>query len=460
MQWEAWLRWTGTHWQREGADIELFADIVRVVQAEYAVVVELVKERRADLLEASKAGVGSPACVKASERLEQALSLLKFLHASQNTGKVKSAVTQLEAPLAVSHTTLDRDPWLLNCSNGTVDLRTGDVKAHDPRDLLTACLALPYLPDAKCPAWSAFLQQCMANQTLLVLYLQRLVGYTLTATTQEHLLVFCYGSGANGKSTFLRVLQDLLGPYGCPTPRTLLFTSKPGDVHPTELATLYGMRLGVCSEVGEDAAIDEPKLKDLTGGDPISCRRMNENFWRFVPTHKLWIAGNHKPVIKGTDHGIWRRLRVVPWTVQFDAEHQDKALPARLAAEMVGILAWAVQGCLEWQRVGVCDPPQVLEATGSYRSQSDVMGEFFRSHLRFDPEAKMAAKALRVLYEKWCEEMGHLPAGARKVGQRLRSLGVTDSTVRDREGRVCPAWVGVRQLADWETVASEVTPKV
>ena len=369
-------------------------------------------------------------------------------------------MTQLEAPLAVSHTTLDRDPWLLNCSNGTVDLRTGDVKAHDPRDLLTACLALPYLPDAKCPAWSAFLQQCMANQTLLVLYLQRLVGYTLTATTQEHLLVFCYGSGANGKSTFLRVLQDLLGPYGCPTPRTLLFTSKPGDVHPTELATLYGMRLGVCSEVGEDAAIDEPKLKDLTGGNPISCRRMNENFWRFVPTHKLWIAGNHKPVIKGTDHGIWRRLRVVPWTVQFDAEHQDKALPARLAAEMVGILAWAVQGCLEWQRVGVCDPPQVLEATGSYRSQSDVMGEFFRSHLRFDPEAKMAAKALRVLYEKWCEEMGHLPAGARKVGQRLRSLGVTDSTVRDRDGRVCPAWVGVRQLADWETVASEVTPKV
>lgn len=455
VQWETWIHWSGTHWEREAAPIKIFADMLAVVQAEYAIQLEVVARLRKERIEIAKtSGLGTPQLEEATAKLEAACVLLKFLHGSQNTGKLKSAIEQLRAPLAIEMSSLDANPWLLNCVNGTVDLRTADLRPHAREDYLTQCLPTTFDANAKCPTWDAFLDTCMADNHLLALYLQRLVGYTLTATTQEHLLVFCYGSGANGKSTFLRVLQDLLGPYGCATPRTLLFTSRPGEVHPTELATLYGMRLGVCSEVGEDAALDEPKVKDLTGGDPISCRRMHENFWRFAPTHKLWLAGNHKPVIKGTDNGIWRRLRVVPWTVSFAAEAQDKELPAKLRAELPGILAWAVAGCLEWQRIGVSDPPAVTDATSSYRTQSDAMGEFFRTHLVFSPEAKMAAKHLRSLYERWCEDMGHMPAGARKVGQRLRAApyNVTESTTRV-DGKVVAAWAGVRQLAEYEPAA-------
>jgi P4 family phage/plasmid primase-like protien len=452
VQWETWLHWTGTHWQREGAHLSLFNDLLGVIQAEYAAQLDTVTRLRRERIEIARRGIGTPELDAATAALEAAVSVLKFLHASQNTAKLKSAIEQLKAPLALEMSRLDSDPWLLNCANGTVDLRTADLRPHAREDFITQFLPTPFDLHAKAPAWAAFLDQCMKGSHFLTLYLQRLVGYTLTASTQEHLLVFCYGSGANGKSTFLRVLQDLLGPYGCATPRTLLFTSRPGEVHPTELATLYGMRLGVCSEVGEDAALDEPKVKDLTGGDPISCRRMHENFWRFAPTHKLWLAGNHKPVIKGTDNGIWRRLRVVPWTVSFAAEAQDKELAAKLRAELPGILAWAVQGCLEWRRIGVCDPPEVTAATSSYRTQSDALGEFFRSHLVFAPEAKMAAKHLRSLYERWCEDMGHLPAGARKVGQRLRGApyNVTESTTRI-DGKVVAAWAGVRQLAEFES---------
>ena len=166
VQWEAWLRWTGTHWQREGANIQLFADILRVVQAEYAIQVDVVATARRFVVEEARR-TGSPGhqdVVRAQELLAQALALLKFLHGSQNTGKVKAAITQLEASMAVSHSTLDRDPWLLNCANGTVDLRTGDVEPHDPADLITMLLPIPMSLEARAPTWAKFLRSCRRTE--------------------------------------------------------------------------------------------------------------------------------------------------------------------------------------------------------------------------------------------------------------------------------------------------------
>jgi putative DNA primase/helicase len=447
-EWEAWLAWTGTHWQRVGADVLLFRDVVHTARREYALCKgRLVRLESQTAAIASQFMLGSPELKAHMALIDHEKALLKWHNGSQNTAKVNACISQLRAPLSITFLDLDKNPWLLNCANGTVDLRTGELRDHSPEDLITNCLEIPYLPDRKAPLWTRFLDTCMGNSTLLVLYLQRLVGYTLTASTQEHLLVFCYGAtGSNGKSTFLRVMQQLLGPYGAAAPRTMLFAQKAGDVHPTELATLHGKRLGVCSEVGEEARIDEAKVKDLTGGDRISCRRMQEDFWDYLPTHKLWIAGNHKPVITGTDGGIWRRIRVVPWLRTFAPEEQDKDLPAKLKAELPGILAWAVRGTLEWLRIGVCDPPEVLEATAEYRAQSDPVGDFLRAHVVFDREARMAAKALRTAYESWCEEMGHQPVGARRLAQRLRLNGVTDTTLRI-EGRPVNGWAGVRLLA-------------
>jgi putative DNA primase/helicase len=450
VEWESWLVWLGTHWAREGADSSLFADVVLVAQREYyqskASVVALEEELRAAR---KQYGMGSVEAEDAENRLKAELSLLAWHKGSQNTGKVRACIDQLHHPCGARLADLDRDPWLLNCSNGTVDLRTGELRDHARDDLITRCLPTPFDLRHKAPAWEQFLEQCMGGQRLVALYLQRLVGYSLTALSSEHMLVFCYGSGSNGKTTFLRTIQSMLGAYAVNAPRTLLFERAVGDTHPTELATLYGRRLAICAEVGEESFLDEGKVKDLTGGDKISCRRMHEDFWDFEPTHTLWLAGNHKPNIKGTDDGIWRRVRVIPWTVQFKADEQDKSLLARLATELPGILAWAVHGCLEWQRLGVLDPPEVSEATREYRQDSDVLGEFFRLHVSFEPDGRTPCKSLRTVYVKWCEEMGHMPLGARRIGQRLRSNGVKPTTLRT-DGKVVDAWAGVRQLADWE----------
>jgi len=456
VEWACWLAWTGTHWMRTGAEVRLFADIGRWAQREFYFCKGRIAALEKETIEvAKKHGLGSPELSAVTEKIASETSLLKWFSASQNTAKIGACITQLRALCQVSFTALDRDPWLLNCTNGTIDLRTADLRDHDRADLITSCLEIDYDPDARAPTWDSFLAQCMHNERLLVLYLQRLVGYTLTATTAEHVLVFCYGDGSNGKSTFLRILQDLLGPYGCAMPRTLLFTSKPGEVHPTELATLYGRRLGVCSEVGEDAKLDEAKMKDLTGGDPISCRRMHEDFWTYRPTHTLWLAGNHRPTITGTDEGVWRRMRVVPWTVSFPREKQDKDLTTKLRSELPGILAWAVAGCLEWQRIGLADPPDSINATADYRTHADVVGDFFKLRLVFTPEGRMTAKALRTSYESWCDELGHLPVGARKLGARLRQHGVRPINVR-MEGRFVNGWAGVRMLAEYEAPPDRV----
>ena len=452
-EWECWLGWTGTHWSREGARLKLFGAVVAQAQREYAETLEDVERLTREIPKvAFEHGVGSDQVKKLQARLAAAETILKWHSNSQNTGKVQATITQLESVCACSFTELDRNPWLLNCRNGTVDLKTAELRAHDRADLITCCLELPYDAAARAPTWDGFLRQCMHGEPLLVLYLQRLVGYTLTASAQEHLLMFCYGTGANGKSTFFRVLSALLGPYGTAMPRTLLFTSRPGEVHPTELATLHGKRLGICSEIGEDVRLDEAKIKDLTGGDAISCRRMKEDFWQFTPTHTLWLAGNHKPTITGTDDGIWRRLHVVPWTISFTPDQQDKALSAKLQLELPGVLAWAVAGCLEWQRIGMADPPEVTDATAEYRLNSDVVGDFFRLRLVFEPEGRMTAKALRTAYETWCEELGHAPVGARRLAQRLRSHGVKPVNIRV-DGRFANGWAGVRMLAEFEAPA-------
>jgi putative DNA primase/helicase len=277
------------------------------------------------------------------------------------------------------------------------------------------------------------------------LYLQRLVGYTLTGTTQEHVLVFHYGStGSNGKSTFLAALRTLMGDYGCSAPRSLLFEPKNGaEPHPTELARLYGKRLATCAEVPENAELAEAKVKDLTGGDVLSVRRMNENFWDLVPSHTLHAAGNHKPIIRGTDGGIWRRIKLVPWLNQVAEADKDHDLKTKLEREQPGILAWAVRGCLEWQRTGLDEPTDVTDAGLEYRSESDVLGAFFDGQCVFEADARFSCKYLRKAYETWCEDLGHRSVGARILGRRLREKGVTDITVRV-DGRPAQGWHGVR----------------
>ena len=291
----------------------------------------------------------------------------------------------------------------------------------------------------------------MAGNAELVGFLKRIVGYALTGVTKEHVLAFLFGGGANGKSTFTTLVHVMLGDYATPAPRGLLFRAR-GERHPTELASLFGARFVTCSEIEEGQAFDEGSWRS-TGGDHVECRRMREDFWSFVPTHKLFIAGNYKPTVRGDDEGIWRRMRLIPFTVTIPPAERDKSLPEKLRTELPGILAWAVRGCLEWQRDGLGEPAAVVEATKVYRDESDAIGEFLRLSVVFDAEATIARKTLREEYENSVKDAGGTPVGARRFTARLRAKGVVDTTVRVGM-KVVDGWRGVRLMTDAEKTAA------
>jgi P4 family phage/plasmid primase-like protien len=224
------------------------------------------------------------------------------------------ALARSEPGIPILPGELDGDPWLLNVLNGTIDLRTGTLRPHDREDRITKLADVRFDSEADCPVWIGFLQEVLPDPDLRE-FVRRLVGYRLTGSTQEHVLPFLFGVGANGKSTFLNTIQSLLGiTYAIKAPADLLLAMR-NESHPTELADLFGKRLVCCNEAEDGRRLAESLVKELTGGDKIRARRMREDFWEFSPTHKIWLAANHKPSVRGTDHGIWRRIKLIPFTV-------------------------------------------------------------------------------------------------------------------------------------------------
>jgi putative DNA primase/helicase len=317
----------------------------------------------------------------------------------------------------------DRDPWLFNCPNGTLELKTGTLREHRRADYLTKLCPVEYHADARCPRWLEFLDQIFARKTKLIWYVQRLLGYCLTGAVTEQILPILWGSGANGKSTLVNVVLEILGEdYALKAPRDLLMALR-GDSHPTGLARLFGRRVAVCVESSKGGRLDEALVKELTGSDPITARRMREDYWTFQPQHKVFLVTNHRPVIEGTDHAIWRRIRLIPFEVVIADEHQDKQLPERLRGEYPGILAWMVEGCLAWQRDGLGMPEEVKEATASYRSSEDVIGAFLTERCVQGPDYCVRASVLRAAYCGWCEQTGEDPVSQRVLGESLTERG-------------------------------------
>jgi putative DNA primase/helicase len=332
-------------------------------------------------------------------------------------------LAQSEPEIAIKSADFDRDPWLLNVQNGTVDLKTGILKPHDRRDLMTKLSPVKYSADAKCPKWEKFLHRIMNNNSEMVLFLQRAIGYSLTGDVSEQKFFYFYGSGANGKSTFLNIAREMLGDYAKQAAPELLAAKQPGS-HPTDVADLEGSRFVVAVEVEMGRRMAEQLVKQLTGGDMVKARKLYQDFSEFAATFKLFLAANHKLTVQGDDHGIWRRVLLVPFEVKIAENKQDKRLLDKLRTELSGILAWAVKGCLDWQKQGLNPPPEVQSATEKYRSEMDTVETFLNDRCVTGPNERVKVLDLFNAFIQWCGKNGEQPRLNRnEFGTRLKNRG-------------------------------------
>lgn len=335
---------------------------------------------------------------------------------------VENALKMAQPLLACKAEELDALPMVLGLPSGVLELDTGRYREHRQADRLTRIAGCDYDPAATCPTWLKFVNEVMCSNPELVDYFQRLIGYSLSGHRGEHLLPIFHGGGANGKSTALGTVQAMLGAYaGTAAPGLLI--ARNGNEHPTGLADLQGRRLVVVSETGEAGRLNEEQVKALTGGDRISARRMRMDFYQFDPTHLLIMQTNHKPRVVGTDEGIWRRLRLIPFAATIPPEMRDPKLPDKLRAELPGILTWAVDGWRKYLQQGFRTPAVVSAATADYRNSSDQIGSFVSEVCDIGAGLTASASALYRAYCEWCEEAGERPRNQREFGMRLSERG-------------------------------------
>lgn len=409
-EWGKWLSWDGTHW-----GIDLTGEV----------------NRRAKMI--------ADAILDEARSSADAQAFRWGLR-SQSAGGINAmiAVASTEPGVPVLVDELDTDPWLLTVANGTLDLHTCELQPANRAHLITKASPVRWDPDATCPNWTRALGQVLPDSELRA-YMQRTTGYALTGDVSEQVLTVMYGTGSNGKSTFKETILSMLGEHAKPAaPKLLLATKHEG--HPTEIADLHGRRLVVSHEVEDGLRLDEALVKELTGGDRLKGRFMRQDFWDFSPTHKLWIACNHKPRIRGNDNGIWRRIRLVPFEVTIPDEEQDKHLPEKLRAELSGILVWAVEGCRAWQQEGLNPPRAVLEATARYRVESDLLSQFIEERCLDGDGFQVRSTDLYADYKVWCVVNGlDHPLSQKAITKQLDERGY-DRT-ENRQGQAI--WLGI-----------------
>ena len=337
------------------------------------------------------------------------------------SAKTRAAVVGLageDRRLAATVDQWDQDPWLLNTPGGVVDLQTGEMRPHDPADYMTKQCAV--LPGGKCPRWKKFLSEITGGDSELQKYLQRVAGYCLTGSTREQQLFFFYGSGENGKGTWVRAMSGVLRDYHRSAPIET-FTTSHNDRHPTDLAGLMGARLVTASETEDGRRWSEARIKELTGGDQISARFMRQDFFDFTPAFKLLFSGNHMPALRTVNRAITRRFNRVPFTVTI--AKVNKNLDAELKAEWPGILAWAIEGCLQWQKTGLEPPTAVTDATASYLESQDILGEWLDETCVRDANAWVGSIDLFNSWQPWAEEREEWVGSVKTLSAKLEDRG-------------------------------------
>lgn len=348
-------------------------------------------------------------------------------------------LARCDARIVVRHEQLDAEPYLLGVQNGVIDLRTGRFRDGRREDLITKRAGTEYVAEARCPRWVEFLTEVLDGDEALISYLQSLVGYTLTGDVSEQIFPFLFGTGKNGKSVFTGILQQLLGDYGQRASASLLVANPNGREPINEIARVHGARLVIGSETEEGARLAEARVKDLTGGDKITGRFLYAEAFDFYPVLKLWMFGNHKPEIRGCDDGIWRRVQLIPFTVQIPEARRDPHLPKKLAEELPGILQWALEGTRRWSDHGLKTPEVVTQASEEYRVDEDTLADFIDAEIELDPNAKSAPAELFLRYQRWAQSTGQrYPQSQRGLAKRLKERGF-----KQKAGHKGRFWAGI-----------------
>lgn len=384
--WGKWLLWTGQRWQPD--ETLLVHHLIRAICRDAAL--------KAD-----------------SHRLAAKLA------ASGTVGGVER-LARTDRRHASSADEWDAEPFALNTPGGVVDLGTGRLHPHDRANRMTKLTTAT--PRGDCPRWRAFLEDVTGGDGVLQDYLQRMAGYCLTGSTAAHALFFLYGTGANGKSVFVNVMATILGDYATNAPMDTFMEAR-GDRHPTDLAGLRGARFVSAIETEQGRRWNESKVKAITGGDKVSARFMRQDFFEYLPQFKLLIAGNHKPAIRNVDEAMKRRLHLIPFTVTIPPERRDGQLTDKLLAERDGILAWAVAGCLAWQRDGLRPPPAVVSATDEYFEAEDALGQWIEERCEQHPEARVSTSDLYADWREWAERAGEYVGSIKRFVETLLSRG-------------------------------------
>ncbi|MEM0935746.1 MAG: phage/plasmid primase, P4 family [Pseudomonadota bacterium] len=375
----------------------------------------------------------------ASEGLKQDMQA-KLRRASFATGVERMA--RCDPVHAVNADEWNADPWQLGCPNGTVNLRTGEVDDPHPSDRITRVTAVAPALTPHCPTWLSFLRQATGGDLEMVAFLKRWCGYSLTGSTREHALIFLYGPGGNGKSVFLNSVSGILGGYATIAAMDV-FTASKTSQHLTFLAMLDGARMVTASETEEGRAWAEARIKQMTGGDPITANYMRQDPFTFTPQFKLTIVGNHQPVLHNVDDAARRRFNIVPFTVK--PSNPDRDLEAKLKREWPGILRWMIEGCLEWQEHGLRPPESVLAATAAYFEDQDFVGQWLADKTVVEPANDHRWETAADLFSSWKDyalAAGESPGTSKSLASKLTRHGLRRVT-KKMQGSAKRAWLGV-----------------
>ncbi len=353
----------------------------------------------------------------------------RWCHTSESEGKLTAMLARArsEPPIADDGQGWDAQPFLMACANGVVNLVTGELRPGKPSDRISMGSPLPYEPDATCPRFEQFVSEILPDPDVRE-FVRRAIGYSLTGSTQEQVWFMAYGSGANGKGTLFDALRWAMGDYGHVMAFSTIERGKDTSI-PADVAALVAKRFVMTSETQERSAMNEARVKGLTGQDPFTARELYQRQFTFEPVLKLWVAVNHKPAVSDDSHGFWRRVRLIPFTETFGPERMDHNLRDALKAELTGILAWAVRAAVDWSKHGLPVPPAIAIATVEYQHESDPLGEFISECCVETEDASVAASRIYKSYKTWCEEQG-------MRDREVMSVTMFGKRMRDRHARV------------------------